>query len=87
MLQQMKSDTDDSNQKLMQEIKVVREMISTLMKMSTLSNQQSSGNAENFTSISDKNSTLQNFKFNKSNALFFFSKSVVSFEERVWQFD
>lgn len=77
----MKSDTDDGNQKLLQEIKVVREMISTLMKMSTLSNQQSSGNAENFTSISD-NSTLQNFKFNKSNALFFFSKSVVSFEER-----
>jgi hypothetical protein len=75
----MRADTDDSSKKILQEMKVLHEMISTLMtKMSNLSYQQNS-NVENLLSKTDKsNMLLSNFKFNKSNALFFFSKSVVS---------
>jgi hypothetical protein len=75
----MRADFDDGSKIILQEIKVLHEMISTLLtKMSNLSNQQNS-NAENLLSKTDKsNLLLSNFKFNKSNALFFFSKSVVS---------
>lgn len=69
---------NDSSKQLLQEIKALRETISTfMMKVSELSNLNSK--SENLLSIPDKNNTLlTSFKFSKSNPLFFFSKSVVS---------
>lgn len=75
----MRVDFNESNKKLLQEMKFLQHMVSTLMtKVSNLSNQQNS-NAANLISIPDKNNELlSNFKFNKSNAVFYFSKSAVS---------
>jgi hypothetical protein len=75
----MRANADESNKKLLQEMNVLHEMISTLTsKVSNLSNQPNS-KSENVTRIPYiNNALLTNFKFNKSNALFYFSKSAVS---------